>query len=228
MVDCADGEDATVTEYQLLAGMPAPDRQRILAAARRRRFGRDEVVFWEGDPGDEVHLIASGHVACQITTARGDVATVRVLGPGQHFGELALVSPGPRSATIRALDTLETLVLRNQDFTALRADPAIEAGFVTLLAMEIRRLSGALTDALYLSATDHLWRRLAEVEAAFAGSAPETSLPLSQGTIATLAGVTRQTANKFFDAAEARGVIRRDTRGRITVVDRAALHERAR
>ena len=47
-------------------------------------------------------------------------------------------------------------------------------------------------------------------------------LPLSQGMIATLAGVTRQTANKFFDAAEAKGVIRRDARGRITVVDRAA------
>jgi CRP-like cAMP-binding protein len=214
-----------MTEYQLLAALSVADRQRVLAAARRRRFARDEVVFWEGDPGHEVHLVASGHVACQITTARGDVATVRVLGPGQHFGELALVSPGPRSATIRALDPLETLVLHNDDFTALRADPTIEAAFVTLLAMEVRRLSGALTDALYLPAADRLWKRLAEVEEAFATSAPETPLPLNQGTIATLAGVTRQTANKFFDAAEARGVLRRDSRGRITVIDRDALRD---
>jgi CRP/FNR family transcriptional regulator, cyclic AMP receptor protein len=217
-----------VTEYQLLSTMSDADRRRVLAAARRRRFAKDDVVFWEGDPGDEVHLIASGHCACQITTARGDVATVRILGPGDHFGELALVSPGPRSATIRALDPLETLVLGTDVFTALRADPAIEAAFVTMLAMEIRRLSGALTDALYLSSADHMWRRLAAAEAAFATSAPETPLPLSQGMIATLAGVTRQTANKFFDAAEAKGVIRRDARGRITVVDRAALHARAR
>ena len=93
--------------------------------------------------------------------------------------------------------------------------------------MEIRRLSGVLTDALYLSAHDHLWKRLAGVEEVFAGSEPETTLPLTQGMIATLAGVTRQTANKFFDAAEAKGVIRRDGRGRITVIDRATLHARA-
>ena len=96
-----------------------------------------------------------------------------------------------------------------------------------MLAMEIRRLSASLTDALYLPAADHLWKRLAAVEEVFANSEPETALPLTQGMLATLAGVTRQTANKFFDGAEARGVIRRDARGRITVVDRDALRRHA-
>lgn len=216
-----------MTDYVLLAGMSEDDRRRVLSAARRRRFARDEVVFWAGDPGDELHLIASGHVACQINTPRGDVATVRIMGPGEHFGELTLIAPGPRSATMRAVDPLETLVVRNEDFNELRRDPAIETAFVAALAIEIRRLSGALTDALYLPAHDHLWKRLAGVEQVFAGPGPETTLPLTQGMIATIAGVTRQTANKFCETAEAKGVIRRDARGRITVIDRAALHARA-
>jgi len=217
-----------MTTYRLLEPLGAADVRRVLTAAHRRRFPRDAVVFWDGDPGDSVHLVASGHVAAQITTPRGDVATVRVIGPGEHFGELAIVSPGPRSATIRALDAVETLVLHFDDFCELRRTPAIQEIVITALAVEVRRLSGVLTDALYLSATDQLWKRLAAVEEIFAGSGDETVLPLTQTMLATLAGVTRQTAHKFLDDAESVGVIRRDRPGRMTVVDRAALRERAR
>lgn len=214
-------------EFALLAPLAPQACQRVLAAARRRKFARDAVVFWAGDPGDSLHLIAAGHVAAQINTPRGDVATVRIFGPGEHFGELAIVSPGPRSATMRALSPLETLVIGFEEFGVLREDPTIENVFVEALATEIRRLAGALTDALYLPASDHLWKRLAAIEAVFASDANETQLPLSQSMLATLAGVTRQTANKFLDDAESRGVIRRDARGRVTVADRVALHERA-
>ena len=113
-------------DFFLLAPLAPTDRQRVLTAARLRRFDRDAVIFWAGEPGNSLHLIASGHVAAQVTTPRGDIATVRILGPGEHFGELALVSPGPRSATMRALDPVETLVLGFEDFQRLREDPAIE------------------------------------------------------------------------------------------------------
>jgi CRP-like cAMP-binding protein len=214
-------------EYRLLAPLAPEPRRRVLAAAHRRRFDRDATVFWAGDLGDSLHLVASGHVAAQITTRRGDVATVRIIGPGEHFGELAIVSPGPRSATIRALTPAETLVIGHEDFEQLRQDPEIERVFVAALATEIRRLAGALTDALYLTAHDHLWKRLAAVDTLFAGTSDETELPLTQSMLASLAGVTRQTANKFLDDVESRGVIRRDTRGRVTVIDRAALHASA-
>jgi CRP-like cAMP-binding protein len=174
-----------------------------------------------------VHLLASGHVAVQVTTSRGDVATLRVLGPGEHFGELAIVSPGPRSATVRALDAVSTLVLHHAQFEELRRLASIEDVLVTALAMEVRRLAGALTDALYLPASDHLWKRLAAVEAVFADADGETVLPVTQSTLASLAGVSRQTANKFLDDAEAAGIVRRDRRGRLSVVDREALRRRA-
>ena len=47
-------------EYALLAAMSDADRRRVLATARRRRFARDDVVFWAGDLGTEVHLVAVG------------------------------------------------------------------------------------------------------------------------------------------------------------------------
>ena len=128
-------------EFALLEPLDVADRQKVLAAARRRKFPRDAVVFWAGDPGDSLHLVARGHVAAQINTPRGDVATVRILGPGEHFGELAIASPGPRNATMRALTPLETLVIGFEDFAALRRDPAIETRRVASCLADLRRRS---------------------------------------------------------------------------------------
>jgi CRP/FNR family cyclic AMP-dependent transcriptional regulator len=73
-------------EWPVLGGLTVEDRQRVLRAARRRRFARHEVVFHEGDLGDTLHLLAVGHVAVCVTTPLGDVATLTVLGPDDAFG----------------------------------------------------------------------------------------------------------------------------------------------
>ena len=57
-------------ESPLLDVLAPDERRRLLSMARRRRFGRGEVVFHEGDPGDALHLIDKGHVAVKRTTLR--------------------------------------------------------------------------------------------------------------------------------------------------------------
>lgn len=95
--------------WSFLEGVPEEDRRRLLAATRRRRFARREVLFHEGDPGDTVHR---GRVAVRITTPSGDVATLRVRGPGEVIGELALLDSASRwLATVVALERSETLAL---------------------------------------------------------------------------------------------------------------------
>lgn len=115
--------------WALSAEIPPEQARLVLAQARRRRFARCEVVFHEGDPGETLHLIESGHVAVRVTTPLGDTATLRVIGPGGHLGELAVVSPAPRSATILALDPTETLALHRDEMNALRAKhPEVDQG----------------------------------------------------------------------------------------------------
>ena len=70
-------------DWPLLASVPEADIRRVLATARRRTFGRKEVVFHAGDPADTLHLIKSGRFAVQATTQLGDTATFAVLGPGE-------------------------------------------------------------------------------------------------------------------------------------------------
>ena len=72
-------------------GLSDADRRVVLASAHRRRFARGEVVFHEADPGDTVHLVAEGRLAARRSTPAGDTVTFAILGPGDTFGEMALL-----------------------------------------------------------------------------------------------------------------------------------------
>ena len=150
--------------WALLDTLDEAERREVLSACRRRKFARGEVVFHEGDPGDTLHLIAKGHVAVRTTTPRGDQALIRVLGAGDFFGELAVIAPAPRNATIDCLDATETLGLHRDAFQELRAkDPGVDAVLMHALIAEVRRLSAHLSQALYLPAESRVWKRVADL-----------------------------------------------------------------
>jgi CRP-like cAMP-binding protein len=212
---------------QLLEPLSEDQRRQVLAAARRRKFGRHEVVFHDGDPGDTLHLVVKGHFAVRIGTPLGDIATVRIVGPGEHFGELAVLSPGPRRGSVVSIENGETLSLHRDDVDQLRERiPGIEAMLTVALVAEVRRLAAALVDALYVPVEKRVWRRLHELAAMYEGAVP-LSIPLTQDDLAQLAGTTRSTANRTLRAGEAGGVVEL-SRGRITILNVDGLRRLAR
>ena len=92
-----------------------------------------------------------------------------ILGPGEFFGELALLDGAPRSATIVAVEATETLVLHRDAFLELiDADPELRQSLLASLAAEIRRLTGHVEDLHFLD----LPGRLAIAHRAPGGAAP--------------------------------------------------------
>ena len=215
--------------WPLLDVLPDADRRELLTRARRRRFARQEILFHEGDPGDSLHLVSRGHVALRIHTPLGDIATMRVVRPGEFFGELAVVSPGPRNATAAALDPVETLVIDRELLASQRAEhPQIEALILEALVTEVRRLANQVVEAMYVPVDRRIWRRLEEMTTVFgADGEHETIIPITQDVLAQLSGCTRPTANRTLRAGEESGVIKM-TRGRIEILDLTALQRRAR
>ncbi len=210
--------------WELLRDVPDAEVRRVLSIARRRTFARGEVVFHEHDPADSLHLIARGRVAVRITTPLGDTALLALRGPGEAFGELALVS-GPealRSATVEALEPVETHAVYRREFDALRREhPQVGEVLVALLADAVRRTNGLLLDAYYAPAETRVLRRLAELAAA----APAGEVRLTQEDLASLAGTSRATVNRVLRDAQRRGTVEL-ARSRVRVADPAALLRR--
>jgi CRP/FNR family cyclic AMP-dependent transcriptional regulator len=217
-----------VSSGDLIEALPVEARRQLLAEMRRRRFKRGEVVFHEGDPGDTLHVIDKGHVAIRATTTMGEVATFAVLGPGDAFGDQALLTLDTRrTASAVAIDATETRSLSREGFDRLRStEPAVDRFLIEVLAAQVRRLSAHLVDALYASADVRIMRRLVELADTFATTDGTCVIPLTQDDVASLAGVARPTANRVLKAAEADGMLE-VRRGRIDIVDRDELSRRA-
>jgi CRP/FNR family cyclic AMP-dependent transcriptional regulator len=213
--------------WELFEGVPDEDVQRVLSLARRRTFKRGEVVFHEEDPADSLHLVVSGRFAIQRTTGLGEDALLAVRGAGQAFGELALVSPGQRSATVYALEAAETMCVQRSEFDRLRTRyPAVDRMLVSLLAHELRRMNELVTEAYYETTERRVLRRLLDLAAVYDRSGPEIEVPVTQEQLASLAGASRATVNAVLAAERDRGTIRL-RRGATIVRDPQALARRA-
>jgi len=213
-------------EWPLLSDVPEEEVQAVLSIARRRKFGRGEVVFHQEDPADTLHLIAKGRFVVRVTTPLGDTAIYAVLGPGEMFGELALLGgeESRRSATVAALEEGETRSVHKIDFERLRSrNPGTAEVFIAILAGQVERLSKHLVEALYVSADKRVLRRLTEMAEIFSDGV----VPLTQEDLAGLAGTSRATVNRVLREEEERGTVKLG-RGRTTVVDAEALARRGR
>jgi CRP/FNR family cyclic AMP-dependent transcriptional regulator len=112
-----------VIDSQLFRGLPEAELRRLVSVARRRRFDRGEVVFHRGDPADSLHLVVKGRFTARVATQLGDTVTVAIHGPGEAFGELALVDAGAmRSTTVAAVEAGETLAINRDDFGRVRRE----------------------------------------------------------------------------------------------------------
>lgn len=216
-------------QWRLLEGVPAEQVRELLQVAHRRRFSRNEVVFHRDDPGDSLHLVQIGRFAIRVMTPLGETATIGVRGPGESFGEMAVVADGARrSATVTALENAETFAVYRGDFDLLRKRyPSIDAALYRFLTGEVRLLNERLLEALYAPVDKRVRRRLAELVELYAeDDVGPTTIPLTQETIAELAGATRPTVNQVLREEERRGTIEL-SRGRVRVLDVAGLARRA-
>ena len=216
-------------KWVLFDGLAVEQTRAVLGLARRRKFSRGEVVFHEGDPGDTLHLIDRGHVAVRVTTPLGDMATLRIIGPGEYFGELALVSPAPRSATITALEPTETLVLHRDQINRVRLEhPDVEQALLDLVVGEVRRLSAALLDAMYAPVPLRLARQLVGLARSYQADAQgRVVIPLTQDDLASLCGTTRPTINQLIGKLTDNKLLE-VARGRVIVTDLPGLARKAR
>ena len=213
--------------WVVLEALAAEDRQRVLAAATRRRFGRRQALFHQDDPADTVHLIDQGRVAVQITTPLGDVATIAVAGPGEVVGELALLGSHPRrTASAVALEPTQTLAVHKSAFDELRRlHPSVNELLIEMLASTIRRTTTRLVDALYVPVDKRVAKSLCEL----ADRSPPCDaavLPMTQDELASMVGATRPTVNQALQKLQAAGAVR-IARGTVEVIDRPTLGQLA-
>ena len=132
----------------LFRGLPDTELWSIAALAKPRYLGKDEMLFREGDPGDRFYIVFSGAVEVLKERPLGDHERLAVKRTGEAFGEMSLLNEAPRSASVRALEPTELLVISREDFDALLGGSALAIGLLRSLAKSLRSLDIRYTAAL--------------------------------------------------------------------------------
>ncbi|WP_299053807.1 Crp/Fnr family transcriptional regulator [uncultured Nocardioides sp.] len=216
------------TGWPLLSSLAESQRAELLSVARTRSFAKGDIVCHEGDPADSLHLVADGHFAVRVSLPSGDAVMVNHLGPGDCFGELALLRPdGRRTATVTALERARTLVVTETGFRRLcEQHPAVHRSLSVLLADRVDSLSHDVLELLYVGLDRRVYRRLDRLARSYgeesrSGAGPVV-VPLTQAQLAELTGGTRPSVNLALQRLVKEGVITLG-RGRVEVLDTAAL-----
>jgi MFS family permease len=95
----------------MFAPLPAPTLEQLAASLTRVSVAAGDAVFRQGDAGDRFYIVDSGEVEIEI-----DGREANVLGPGDYFGEIALLRDIPRTATARARSAVELYALERDAF----------------------------------------------------------------------------------------------------------------
>src|SRR5688572_31140776 len=104
---------------ELFSSLKQRALERIASIAHEETHARDAVIFQHGDVGDKVYLILEGKVRIVRQIPGLGEEALAVLGPGQVFGEMALLDESPRSADALCHDSCRLLAISKEDLDDL-------------------------------------------------------------------------------------------------------------
>lgn len=207
---------------ELFSALPEGARAKLKSTVRT--YERNEVLFGQGDPANEMFVIESGRIAIATKAPDGRESVVAVLESGGLIGEMGLFDGAARSADARALVESRLIVLEYGPVReALEANPEVLWVVVRLLARRLRATDEALADAVFLDVPGRTAKRLLEL----AGEADQFKLPVTQEELAAMVGASRERVNKALALFSRLGWIEVQGRGRYKFLDRESLEDRA-
>ncbi|MBV8518719.1 MAG: Crp/Fnr family transcriptional regulator [Acidobacteria bacterium] len=188
-------------KFPLFADLDDRELASIAAVAKTRRYAKDDVVFHADESGDVFCLIREGQVKVTMISPEGKEIILSLLGPGDFFGEMALLDDEPRSATVMATEPLELVTIWRSDFLQILAENFSIAKKV--LAEISRRLRNA-SNRIESLATMDVYGRLARF---FLDLAKDQGKVLDNGyvavtrpthqSIANMIGTSRETVSRL-------------------------------
>jgi len=130
----------------LFRGSSKEEIEFILGLFQERQLKPNTTIFTENMPAEALYIVKSGSVRITVMIGEGEELGLLLLGPGEFFGELALVQEGNRLVTARSETAVELLLLTRNDFQAmLSLEPRAAARALTiitkLLAMRVKAYS---------------------------------------------------------------------------------------
>ncbi|HEX7058244.1 MAG TPA: Crp/Fnr family transcriptional regulator [Solirubrobacterales bacterium] len=205
----------------LFSDLEEDELENFSRVAVPRSFPVGTRVFHEGDESDACYIVREGSFRVTREHSDGRAITLATLGPGDIFGELAMLDGEVRSASVEALDDGELLALPAGDVRGLLArHPEIAAKLVAALVRRLRAANERIARQSFQTVPSRVAGVLSQLvaeEPPRSREGGEVTIHMNQADLAQLAGTSRESVSRFLADLERSGVVRAG-RGRVTIL----------
>jgi CRP-like cAMP-binding protein len=183
----------------------------LMKFATVKHFQPNDEIFAKGDPGNALCGVLAGRVCIYTVSSEGEEAILNILEPGEMFGEIALLDGGPRTASARAMKSVDLLQIHRDHFVPFLHDhPELGVSILPVLCGRIRMNVEFIEDTVFLHLPARLAKRLlslAEVHGKPDPKGVRLAFKLSQQDLAHMIGATRERVNKELGIWRERGLV---------------------
>jgi CRP/FNR family cyclic AMP-dependent transcriptional regulator len=183
---------------ELFSGLSDQQLDALLHGSRTRFFSKGTVVVHEGELGQALFIVQSGSLKVYLNDDEGKEVVLSTLGPGEYFGELALIDHAARSASIAALEPSELVQVPKEAFQELlRQHPEVVHMVLRNLVGQVRRLSDNIRTLALLDVFGRIVRLLTSLGTEDAQGRLIITPKLTQREIANRVGSSREMVSRI-------------------------------
>ncbi|MFQ5936118.1 MAG: Crp/Fnr family transcriptional regulator [Acidiferrobacterales bacterium] len=200
----------------LFASLAQADLATVSGHAVTKTFPRNTIVINEGDTTDSLYVILTGKVKVFLSDEQGREIILDIEGPGEYFGEIALLDDAPRSASVMTLEPSRFSIISKSDFKeCLAKNPDIAITLIKELTHRIRMLTDNVKGLALRDVYGRVARTLSNLATAENGNFV-ISEKLTQQDIANMVGASREMVSRILKDLATGGYIRVEDK-RITI-----------
>ena len=208
-------------EMPILSSLSQRDWEKVKHLFIEKHFGKDDYIFFEGDPSSWLGVVLEGRVKMIKHAENGKDVVLDLIAPGEMLGEMAAFNGEPYLATAQAMEPTVVASIHQDDYVRLlKQYPALALRAIEELGRRLREAQ----ETIKSMAVERVERRIARILlklAATTGSSNEDGivieLPLTRQDIAEMAGTTVETAIRTLSKFRKKGLIQ-TKQGRVIIL----------
>jgi CRP/FNR family cyclic AMP-dependent transcriptional regulator len=223
----ANSKLSVLRKHPIFADLEPEAFDQLCRYAKHTTLKRGAALFAKGDPGLSLYAVISGSVKMSISSADGRSAILNIIGPGEIFGEIALLDGGVRSSDAIANTNCELFVIDRREFIPfVRSQPALAMKFIELLCGRLRWTSDQVEQIILQNLPGRLASALIRLSEKHKLEPGGRTIAITQQEISEMVGMTRESINKQLRAWAARSWVRLE-HGAIVVLKDEPLRQLA-
>jgi CRP/FNR family transcriptional regulator len=213
-------KEAIIAQAQFFQGLEPDLVRRLASIAQIKKYGPEETIFYEGEPGLGFHLLARGRVKIFKSSPDCKEQLLHFFGPGEPFGEAAIFAGKGYPAQAQAVSEAVTLFFPRAELRRLIAEnPDLAFGLMAVMAARLRRFASMLES---LTLKEVPARLAAFILNLAEGGRDKVELTFSKGHLASLLGATPETISRALARLKKAGLISEE-KPFIHILDRLRL-----